>query len=404
MFPWRIILFNCFHSIDLILFGYQFLRYVEHLLHCCSWWNANCLSISSPWKQMIAMLKTWTFPISQNVFRCLLSHPLRIVFAFFALDLDPNDNSEFASSFPMTNCCAFAPPGGQTTGFSSPINKSDVHSWQDQASSTFHWVVWWVCAFIGSVLVVLVICVTANNGFPRSVILFSLHTQKTLTFISCLPRAFWCRKMTELSDITSEQSVELKWLVLNKHKRWFHSSRVKFPLVGMSASWFLVSIHLIWIFGSELIRSNNQSRAALWVLETSLICLASSLYNNLGHCFVLQTHTTKLLDSEIGRLREPRRPYSKHWTSLQIALARDSYHGKQRVSPFYHGCESCFQGLKTIRSHKTWAGIQSNLNPASKAMISDSVELCEKLRFASYTSNLSEHMYDFQKCTMFHLK
>ena len=25
----------------------------------------------------------------------------------------------------------------------------------------------------------------------------------------------------------------------NKHKRWFHSSRVKFPFVSMSASWFL---------------------------------------------------------------------------------------------------------------------------------------------------------------------
>ena len=33
-----------------------------------------------------------------------------------------------------------------------------------------------------------------------------------------------------LFDITSRQFVELKWLMFNKHKRWFHSSRVKFPL------------------------------------------------------------------------------------------------------------------------------------------------------------------------------
>ena len=39
-----------------------------------------------------------------------------------------------------------------------------------------------------------------------------------------------------LFDITSEQLVELKWLILNEHKRWFHSSRVKFPLVSMSVS------------------------------------------------------------------------------------------------------------------------------------------------------------------------
>ena len=35
------------------------------------------------------------------------------------------------------------------------------------------------------------------------------------------------------------------------------------PLVKMSASWFLVSMYLIWILESRLIRSNNQSSAAL---------------------------------------------------------------------------------------------------------------------------------------------
>ena len=46
--------------------------------------------------------------------------------------------------------------------------------------------------------------------------------------------------------------------------------------------------------------------------------------------------------------------------------------GKQRVSPFYHGSESCFPRTATIRSHKSGAGIPSNLNPASKEMISES--------------------------------
>ena len=58
---------------------------------------------------------------------------------------------------------------------------------------------------------------------------------------------------------------------IKKVNTWFHSSRVKFPLVKMSASWFLVSMYLIWILGSRLIRSNNQSRTTLWVLETCLI-------------------------------------------------------------------------------------------------------------------------------------
>ena len=39
----------------------------------------------------------------------------------------------------------------------------------------------------------------------------------------------------------------------------------------MSASWFLVSTHLIWIFGSKLILSNNKSSTALWVGDTCLI-------------------------------------------------------------------------------------------------------------------------------------
>ena len=51
----------------------------------------------------------------------------------------------------------------------------------------------------------------------------------------------------------------------------FHSPRVKFPLINICASWCLVSMQRIWIFGSRLILSNSQSRATLWVLETCLI-------------------------------------------------------------------------------------------------------------------------------------
>ena len=39
----------------------------------------------------------------------------------------------------------------------------------------------------------------------------------------------------------------------------------------MSASWFLVSMYLIWILGSRLIQTKNQSSATRWVLETCLI-------------------------------------------------------------------------------------------------------------------------------------
>ena len=44
-----------------------------------------------------------------------------------------------------------------------------------------------------------------------------------------------------------------------------------------------------------------------------------------------------------------------------------------------------FPRTETIRSRRSRAGIPSNLNPASKEMISDSVELCETEVFFSFT-------------------
>ena len=67
-----------------------------------------------------------------------------------------------------------------------------------------------------------------------------------------------------------QENIE-KFMMLSKRRRWNHSSREKPTLVSMSASWFLVSTYLIWIFGSKLILSNNQSSATLWVLDTCLV-------------------------------------------------------------------------------------------------------------------------------------
>ena len=93
-----------------------------------------------------------------------------------------------------------------------------------------------------------------------------------------------------LFDITSEQLVQLKWLMLNKFNKWFHSSRVKFPLVSMSASRSLVSMYLIWIFGVQInsieqpIKSNSVGSGNM------SHCRASSLQNHLDYCFVVFEH------------------------------------------------------------------------------------------------------------------
>ena len=126
--------------------------------------------------------------------------------------------------------------------------------------------------------------------------LSQLSHSKDSDFHSFSTPGFLMQKMTELREplqSNSSLALTLLWLFINnflcsfwhhfrtncrtemadvnKHKRWFHSSRVKFPLVSMSASSFLMSMYLICTFGSKLIRSNNQSRATLWVLETCLI-------------------------------------------------------------------------------------------------------------------------------------
>ena len=193
--------------------------------------------------------------------------------------------------------------------------------------------------------------------------------------------------------------MELEWLMLNKHKRWFHSSRVKFPFVSISASWFLVSMYLIWILGSKLIRSNNQSRATLWVLETCVIVvllpfmiilitasLSSKMYNNaswreeLTFEGIQSTLSKSLIIPwdffRVGSLWSLARPrfvhkFPRSWLLWYVFPWRTA----------------------TTRSHNSSAGFPSNLNLASKEMISDSVELCETaVCFSHIQSNWNKCM------------
>ena len=159
-----------------------------------------------------------------------------------------------------------------------------------------------------------------------------------------------------LFDISSHWLMELKWLMLNKHKRWFHSSRVKFPPVSKSASWFLVSLYLIWILGSKLILSNNQSRATLWVLET---CLIVGL---LPFMSILITASLSLSNT-----------YNKAswWQECTFEGIKSTL--SKSLITLWDSSRPWF----VFRSQKSSAGVASNLNPSSKEMFSDSIELCE---------------------------
>ena len=209
----------------------------------------------------------------------------------------------------------------------SLISVSVFHSWEDQAWLSFHfWVACWRRTF-NKLFMTIVRCglsVAADIGSPRSFLFVSIRTPGILTSITSLPWATWsrgwyvrwhpCNKAHHwLSAIVSEQTVELKWLILSKYNKWFHLSRVKLPLVGMSASWFFVSMYLIWIFGpSWFDRITNLAKLCgswkhvslwdffpLWASWSLLRCL--------------QTHTTKLLDARTGRLREHNQCFSARW-------------------------------------------------------------------------------------------
>ena len=201
-----------------------------------------------------------------------------------------------------------------------------------------------------------------------------------------------------LFAMASEQTVELKWLMLNKHKKWFHSSRVKFPLVSMSASWFLVSMYLIWIFGvqndsiEEPIKRNSVGPGNV------SHCLTSSLYNHLDHCFVVFKHIQQsflmrgqdVWGNGINIIQNV-----EH--SLRSAcLARDSCHSSQQVVPVLYSSDSCSQELqRSDPINQVWV-YRPLLNPVSKEIFSDSVELCETAVCFLHIQ-LMGTMYDFQK-------
>ena len=101
-------------------------------------------------------------------------------------------------------------------------------------------------------------------------------------------------------------------------------------------------------------------------------CLKWSFWSLL-HC--LQTHTTKLLDARTGRLREQNQYSPSHWSSLEIFwFLLTSTLTARPVPPEIW---DTLPKTETIRSHNSRAGNPSNLNPVSKEMISDSVEMCE---------------------------
>ena len=171
--------------------------------------------------------------------------------------------------------------------------------------------------------------------------------------------------------------------MLNKHKRWFHSSRVKISL-GQYVCELVFGVNVFDLdFGVQIdsikqpIKSNSVGSGNM------SHCRASSLYDHLDHCFVVFKEIQQSFLTRRMHVWEIKSTLSRSsmlpWDFFRV----ESLWGFARTK-FVHGSLRSWSlwyvfpwKTATIRSHKSSAGIPSNLNPASKEMISDSVELCE---------------------------
>ena len=261
------------------------------------------------------------------------------------------------------------------------------------------WVTWWASVF---------------NKTPCSLMLIIPRAQSLLTFMSGFPRAFWCSRGKNIRSPYAASRDQIH------HRLWFCcdsfftcifscSFRHHFRTIGgtemvnveqtqkimpfitceMSMCQYVCELVLgvnvfDLEFGVQMIRSNNQSRATLWVLETCFIVrllpfviilitasLSSKIFNRTS---LREEFTFEGIKSTLSKLLITPWDCFRFWMVWGVErTSRLFINGSPRSSwPWF-----VFPRTATIRSHKSSAGIPSNLYPASKEMISDSVELCE---------------------------
>ena len=162
-------------------------------------------------------------PISQSVCRCLLSHSLKIVFAFFALD-----HSAYSRMIGIFNDISDVCDGVRIHLL---INKKSIRvlcEYNRSPCSIFNqfirfpllrrpnfinipfWAAWWE---------------SVHNGSSRSMMLLSSRAQRKLTFMSGFPRSF-CVGFTSVKNTVCLSLLEfvLPLLILNLwwSANWLH--------------------------------------------------------------------------------------------------------------------------------------------------------------------------------------
>ena len=186
-------------------------------------------------------------------------------------------------------------------------------------------------------------------------------------------------------------------MIFNKRRRWSHSSRVKLPLVNISASWFLVNM-----FDLDL---GVQIDSVKWPIKRNSVDSwhvshrwTSALNDHFDHCFIVFKDV-----------------------QLRLALRRlcvcgNVIHMRQliNISVWVWICDSanslllldwlvfwyCSMNATLLSPHpinqQQVIHPFANQHPTKWFLI---LLNCAKLKFVSYTSNWLEQTYDFQKYT-----
>ena len=172
-----------------------------------------------------------------------------------------------------------------------------------------------------------------------------------------------------------------KFTMSNKRRRWFHSSRVKLPLVNMSASWFLDIFDLdSWLQVDPVKQPITCNSVDSWHVSH---CWTSAFDNHLDNCFVIFKNV---------QLRLALRRMCVRWNVIQMwqrstsrfpfRLVLDVFRERSPVSHLFPdaglvGVLVLFVERNTsiTTSHKSTTKNPSICSPASNEIISDSVEL-----------------------------
>ena len=167
----------------------------------------------------------------------------------------------------------------------------------------------------------------------------------------------------------------VRFMMFNKQSKLFHSFLEKQPFLRMSASWFLVSTFLIWILRSKLTLSNNQSSATLWVLDTCLIVGLLPLIIIL----ITASLSSKMYISESPWQESVLLGTWSTWclcyTLLDVCHFSVVLLLSLEASILLQLAEAAMEGFFLVWGERNvWMTI---LSPASRDMISDSVEPCD---------------------------